>query len=297
MAPTPLRDHRFAQLLVGKDPVWWIDQSGSGKELDVNPYQQLVADLLPGPTADANGRWEGVTLEHLLDMTTGHYRVANQADDYMGAFFTEFTLDERLESVSYSLTRGTGCTHGVFDAPLSNIGGRHGCAVGSGTDGVAGLFSLCCRQHLPSGWFVTGLFHTLRTWENGGQNNGTAFGGDGMLFTPQGMARISRFIADGGSVGGQSILHSDRLAETLFEDPSDTGAPMNYYDWSYNNGMWGYPLSDWGCDGQVPTMFGVSGVTAMIAPNDVVYFAFNDRFEQPIVNVLDQVNAISPLCP
>ena len=72
---------------------------------------------------------------------------------------------------------------------------------------------------------------------------------------------------------------------------------MNYYDWSYNNGMWGYPLSDWGCDGQVPTMFGVSGVTAMIAPNDVVYFAFNDRFEQPIVNVLDQVNAISPLCP
>ena len=275
-----------------------LTMAALAKKLDVNPYQQLVADLLPGPTADANGRWEGVTLEHLLDMTTGHYRVANQADDYMGTFFTEFTLDERLESSFLFPYQEEPGVRTVYLTPHYQIlaAAMDALLVQEQTEWQDSFLFAVDNIYRPAG-ISPDSFHTLRTWENGGQNNGTAFGGYGMLFTPQGMARISRFIADGGSVGGQSILHSDRLAETLFEDPSDTGAPMNYYDWSYNNGMWGYPLSAWGCDGQVPTMFGVSGVTAMIAPNDVVYFAFNDRFEQPVVNVLEQLNAISPLCP
>ena len=66
MAPTPLRDHRFAQLLVTKTLHGGLTMAALAKELDVNPYQQLVADLLPESTADANGCWEGVTLEHLL---------------------------------------------------------------------------------------------------------------------------------------------------------------------------------------------------------------------------------------
>ena len=60
--------------------------------------------------------------------------------------------------------------------------------------------------------------------------------------------------------------------------------------------MWGYPLDRWGCSGHVPVMFGVSGVTAILAPNGVVYFAFNDAFEQPVVTVLDELDAIAPLC-
>ena len=136
----------------------------------------------------------------------------------------------------------------------------------------------------------------LRTWERGGQNNGTAFGGYGMVMTPHGLARLGRFVLDGGEVDGVPTMHPDRLAETLFQDPSDTGAPMNYGDWSYNNGMWGYPLDRWGCTGHVPFMFGVSGVTTILAPNGIVYFAFNDLFEQPVVSVLDELDAIAPLC-
>jgi hypothetical protein len=111
------------------------------------------------------------------------------------------------------------------------------------------------------------------------------------------MASLGRFVLDGGIVEGESVFHPDRLQETLLRDLSDTGAPMNYYDWSYNNGMWGYPLERWGCEGFVPTLFGVSGVTVMLAPNNVVYFAFNDRFEQPFLTVLDELDAIAPLCP
>ena len=224
--------------------------------------------------------------------------MANQTDDYMGNFFTEFSLDERLESSFLFPYQQAPGERSVYLTPHYQIvaAAMDALLVREEVEWSDSFDFAVDRIYRPAG-VSPDSFTTLRTWENGGQNNGTAFGGYGMLLTPQGLVRLSRFMGDGGTLDGRQILHSDRLAETLFEDSSDTGAPMNYYDWSYNNGMWGYPLSSWGCEGQVPIMFGVSGVTAMIAPNDVVYFAFNDEYEQPVVSVLGQLNAISPLCP
>jgi CubicO group peptidase (beta-lactamase class C family) len=140
-------------------------------------------------------------------------------------------------------------------------------------------------------------FTTLRTWERGGANNGTAFGGYGMLLTPQGTARLGRFLMEGGQIAGEQVLEPSRLRDMMFENPADRGAPMDYGLWHYNNGMWGYPLDAWGCDGVVPFLFGVSGVTVALAPNGVVYFAYNDTYEQPVTTVLDVIDAIAPLCP
>ena len=58
------------------------------QELAVDPYTQRVSDLLPDQAAAAEGQWGGVTLEHLIDMSAGHYRFATQDDDYLGAFST-----------------------------------------------------------------------------------------------------------------------------------------------------------------------------------------------------------------
>jgi hypothetical protein len=43
-------------------------------------------------------------------------------------------------------------------------------------------------------------------------------------------------------------------------------------------------------------MFGVSGITVILAPNGITYFTFNDALEFPILNVLTELNAMKPLC-
>jgi CubicO group peptidase (beta-lactamase class C family) len=230
-------------------------------------------------------------------MSTGHYRQAVQSDDYMGNFFTDFSIAGRLEASFLFPYQEPPGQRAVYLTPHSQIAvaAMDALLEAQGAE-ITDSFALAVeRIYRPAG-LPPDSFTSLRTWEDGGQNNGTAFGGYGMLLTPQGMARLGRFLLDGGVVDGESLLHPDRLAETMFQDLSDTGAPMNYFDWSYNNGMWAWPLRRWGCEGFVPTLFGVSGVTAMLAPNDVVYFAFNDLVEQPVLSVLDELDAISPLC-
>ena len=69
-----------------------------GQELNIDPYAVDVSELLPRSTASAPGNWEGVTVEHLLDMTTEHYRYEGQSDDYMGAFFLDYSLEGRLQA-------------------------------------------------------------------------------------------------------------------------------------------------------------------------------------------------------
>ena len=269
-------------------------------DFGVDPYGLMVSTYLPDQVEAAPGDWAGVTLGHLVDMSTGHYRYASQADDYMDNFFLDYTLSGRLESSflfpyqeppgrrTIYLTPNFQIAAAVMDAYLAEVGSQ-----------ITDSFDYAVEHIYRPAGLPPDMFTTLRTWEDGGQNNGTAFGGYGMLLTPQGLARLGRFVLDGGPIEGtqEQVFDPDSLSATLFQDGSDTGAPMNYYDWSYNNGMWGYPLESWGCAGHVPTLFGVSGVTAMFAPNDVVYFTFNDLVEYPIVNILDQLDAIAPLCP
>jgi CubicO group peptidase (beta-lactamase class C family) len=275
-----------------------LAMTAMAQELEVDPYTQLVSDLLPDEAAASPGQWEGVTLEHLIDMSTGHYRKALQTDDYMGNFFYDYTLDGRLEASFLFPYQEPPGQRAVYLTPHYQIAAAAMDALlhSQGAE-ITDSFELAVERIYKPAGMPPDSFTSLRTWEGGGQNNGTAFGGYGILLTPQGMARLSRFVMDGGAVDGEQLLHPERLAETLFEDLEDTGAPMHYYSWSYNNGMWGYPLDGWGCEGYVPTLFGVSGVTVMLAPNDVVYFAFNDMVEQPIVSILNQLDAISPLCP
>jgi hypothetical protein len=43
-------------------------------------------------------------------------------------------------------------------------------------------------------------------------------------------------------------------------------------------------------------MFGVSGITVTLFPNDVVYFSYTDSQEYPVISIVDQINKIKPLC-
>lgn len=260
-------------------------------------FDRTLTDLLPDAVAQAEESWEGVTLEHLLDMTTGHYRTTGQADDAMGTFYTAWDLESRLqaallfpyqeppgESVVY-LTPNNQLLSAAMGVVLSQEGATR-------TDAYDWVVE---RVYTPAG-LPPELGTSLRTSVDGGENNGTAFGGYGMTFTPQGAALLGQFLLDGALVDGVPVLDPEALADGLFRNPDDRGLDMDYNGWSYNSGFWGYP-ADPDCDAWVPFFFGVSGITLGLYPNGITYFAFNDVQQYPIYGITEQLDGVSPLCP
>jgi hypothetical protein len=258
-------------------------------------YDAKLSELLPKETNDAADDWSSVTMAHLVDMTTGHFRYANQNDDFMGDFYSEYDLASRLESallfpyevppgeqVVY-LTPNSQISAAALDVYLANQNAFPSDAYDYLVD----------RVFKPIGMSPE-YFTTLRTHENGIANNGTAFGGYGMTWTPQGTAKLSKFFLDGGSLDGQQLLHPESLATALFQT-EERGAPMNYYDWFYLRGFWA-KTANLSCQPTIPYMFGVSGITVTLFPNDVVYFSYTDSQEYPVISIVEEVNKIKPLC-
>jgi CubicO group peptidase (beta-lactamase class C family) len=258
-------------------------------------YDVKLSELLPKETNSATDDWSSVTMRHLVDMTTGHFRYANQDDDYMGNFYSEYDLASRLESallfpyetppgeqVVY-LTPNSQISAAALDVYLTNQNAFPSDAYDYVVD----------RVFEPIG-MPPEYFTTLRTHQDGVPNNGTAFGGYGMTLTPQGTAKLSKFLLEGGQLNGQQLLHSESLAIGLFQT-EERGAPMNYYDWYYLRGFWGN-TANFSCQPTIPYMFGVSGITVALFPNDVVYFSYTDSQEYPVNSIVDQINKIKPLC-
>ncbi len=256
------------------------------QEFEPDPYAQTLGGLL-----GAEGTWAEVTLENVIDMATGHYLFDDQADVAVPGFYESLDLAGRLqatyalpqqvdpgEKVVY-LTPNSGLAAAAMDAYLEQVGSP-----------VTDSFDYLVDRVLRPAGLTEESFQSLRTWEAGGENNGTGFGGYGLWFTPHGIGALGAFLQR----GGDGVLHPDRLADTLMQT-ADRGPSLSYYGYSYNNAMWGYPVA--GCSDVVaPILFGVSGISVVLPPNGTVYFAFTDAQEYQVVNVLEQTAAIAPHC-
>ena len=284
-------DHPFCADLIlpsfslAKTAYTSLGLAAMAQEFDADPYARTLSELL-----GADGSWGAVTVENLLDMSTGHYLVDTQADPDVPGFYGSLDLAGRLDATFALPQRSAPGERVVYLTPNSQVAAAamdaHLADVGaSETDSFAYVVDRVLR---PAG-VTPDSFQSLRTWEDGGQNNGTGFGGYGMWFTPHGITALGAFMQR----GGDGVLHPERLAETLFQT-DDYGAQMSYYSYRYNNGMWGYPIT--GCDQRVPILFGINGITVLLAPNGLVYFAFTDSQSYPVSSVLTQLDAIRPLC-
>lgn len=258
-------------------------------------YDVKVSELLPDETNNASDDWSAVTMRHLLDMSTGHFRYANQEDDAMGDFYTNYDLASRLEAAylfPYQVPPGEQVVYLTPNSQISAAALDVYLADQNATPSDSYDY-LVDRVFKPIG-LSPEYFTTLRTHQDGETNNGTAFGGYGMTLTPQGTAKLSKFLLEGGQLDGQPLLHPESLAVGLFQT-EERGAPMNYYDWYYLGGFWGN-TANLSCQPTIPYMFGVSGITVALFPNDVVYFSYTDSQEYPVSSIVEQVNKIIPLC-
>ncbi len=263
--------------------------------------QALVTDYVPECRGDE--RWTGVTLQHLLDMSTGNYRsTVDQKDEffsYEGPMFSEETHAARIADACTLFPRSSdpGSTW-VYHTSDTYIAGtlmnawlrQH---LGPQTD----IFNdLLVKRVLAPLSFSPVMQNGMRTYDETAQ----PFTGYGLFLLPDDIARFALFLLTSeGRVRGEQVLDPKQLAAALQRDPGDPGMQAGSENLRYNNGMWAaniLPPGTCSPDVWLPFMSGYGGISVVLMPNNSIYYVFSDGAHFKWAEAAAESNKLKPFC-
>ncbi|TMR19303.1 beta-lactamase family protein [Nonomuraea turkmeniaca] len=259
---------------------------------------QLIRDWVP-EHASATGRWAGVTINHTLDMATGNYRFATYMTDEGGAIVSDF-----LSAEPYATKIDL-----AFDFPSRVAPGTkwvyHTTGTFIATRAMRNYLGSDLFDELRDGVYVPaklsrGALTSLRT---GNSATGQAFGGYGLFYNRDDIAKLAKlYNNDGGVAGGVQVLHPGLLGATMQKDPADRGiATTSAAGFRYNNGFWAKQLTpaefpQYDCSFWVPFMSGYGGITVAMLPNGATYYYFSDNDEFSWYAAVHEAGKLAPYC-
>ena len=261
-------------------------------------YEAKIADYVP-EAKTAKGDWANVTFNQVGDMASGNFsNGAPMADDAPGNFYFDLDRAGKLhEALSFpnGAKAGTRFVYQTGDTYILVNALDRWLAVHD--TGYTDSFAFLVDKVLKPLHVSPDAMWTRRTRDNGAVNSGTAFGGMGMWWTADALVKVARFMSiANGAIDGKQVLEPHALAATLQRDPADRGMATNFFGNYYNNGMWASPIGTLSCTPWVPFMTGLSGVRATLIPGDVIFYYFDDVQAFPLVEAVQEVDKIKPLC-
>lgn len=262
----PVPSYSFAKTLVGGLGLMRLEAIVPGAR------EKLLTDLLPECEA-----YEGVTLGHLLDMATGHYRSAKaEADEAAADYLPFFLAATAAEKTAFA------CSH----FPRRTGPGKHFSYHTSDTWLLGVAMQALWRQHTgePDADFYADLMVPL--WRKLGLSalaettrrlDGIPFTGYGLVLHTGDIAKLAHLMAAGDK----------QLAPAL---PHDAGLPAGDKSLRYARGFWQWDAgSAFGC-GQpawLPFLSGYGGLSAVLLPDGSAYYYISDsgvhRFAGPVM--------------
>jgi hypothetical protein len=262
----------------------------------------LVQDYMP-EARDSPGDWSAVTFDHVLDMATGNFESAAWMVDEeqwdTDPFWNEDYYAEKIAAAfnwPHSAAPGTQWVYRTFDTFIVTRALTVYLQSQEGSD--ADIFEFVVEEVYKPIKMGPGAFTTLRTKDNDWQ--GQAYGGYGMWWIPDDLAKISDFLnVDGGVVEGEQLLHPDLLASALQRAPDDRGVE-SYSGGLYNNAFWANSYGEsegFDCEDWVVQMQGYSGIVVALMPNGASYYYASDGREFSWDAAVQEADKIIPHCP
>jgi hypothetical protein len=261
-----------------------------------------VADLVP-ECRQGDG-WQGVTLAHLLDMSTGHYESLEHDVDEFASYETPFMGgDTHVAKIS------TACSLFPRKAEPGSTFTYH-----TSDTYIAGtLMNAWLRQQAPQNprdvyrdivvdkvlrplGTSPVTWTTRRTYDDVGQ----PFAGYGLTLHADDIVRIALFLARGdGIVDGNQVLDKGELSAALQRNPADHGVRAHEATLRYNNGFWAYRTDLGGACTKatwLPFMSGYGGISIVLMPNQSVFYVFSDQGRFEWLRAAIAVHRIHALC-
>jgi hypothetical protein len=259
----------------------------------------LIEDHVPECAED----WQGVTIEHALDMTTGHFRSSNMhTDEDAAANSRFFNGDDHATKIDYACNEyprqsdpGEHLVYHTWDTYLAGtaLNNRLKVLAGSGVDFYTDL--LVEQIWKPLGLSVVSQA-TRRTYDDVAQ----PFTGFGLTFVRDDVARLAQFIGEqDGRLNGEEILDRALFDAIKQRVPDDPGLVAELEAMRYNNGFRSFDVSGYlGCDepAWVVVLSGFGGIIVAIMPNDTAYYYFSDGNVHRYLHAVRESHKIRPMC-
>jgi CubicO group peptidase (beta-lactamase class C family) len=261
----------------------------------------LIKDYVP-EAADSSGDWSAVTFDHVLDMATGNYKSSdNMVDEEhwdTDPFWLEDAYEPRIKAAfnwPNSDPPGRTWVYRTFDTFIVTRAMQNYLVTKEGED--ADIFEFMVDEVYRPLKMAPGVFSTLRTSDDNW--NGQPYGGYGLWWIPDDLAKISTFLnVDHGVINGEQVLQPGLLDAALQRDPSDRGVTRNGYG-RYNNAFWADEVpseQDPDCSFWVTHMYGISGIVVTLMPNGTAYYYASDNQEFTSIAAVRESDKFIPMC-
>lgn len=257
------------------------------EQYDDGLYDVLIKDYVP-EYANAEGDWTDVTVEHASDMVVGNYQWSRFMVDegslkMSNAFFLVETYADKIAGAFTWPNKAAAGTAWVYHTSdtfilIRALQNYLKTQIGPGAD----IFDYVVDEIFVPLKLGPGAYTSLRTSDN--DWNGQAFGGYGLWYIQDDVAKLGSFLAvDRGAIGGTQRLDPAGLDAALQLDPTDRGyASTGSAPRMYNNGFWGRKFTTgegYACDFWIPFASGYGGIIVAMMPNGVTYYYFSDNGE------------------
>ncbi len=259
-------------------------------------YNLLIRNYVSEYTQ--GGVWTNVTFNNTIDMATGNYTGAGYEVDEAGSIMSNFFLAEPYSNkIGYAFAfpgKTTPGTLWVYHSSDTFIVTR---AMSNyyGSD----IFNLVRDSVFGPLKLNAGALTTERTDNSA---SGVPFGGYGLFWTQDDIAKVARLLNnDHGVIDGAQILEPSMLDDSMQDDPTDRGVDTTGATvFKYNNGFWAkqFTTADgYACSFYTPFMSGYGGITVVMMPNGATYYYFSDNEEYSWASTVAEANKLAPQCP
>lgn len=302
-APCPTRrgDHPFCDALAL--PSYSLAKSlvaGLGlmrlEALYPGAKNRTVSELVPA--CAAAGGWEDVTLDDLLNMSSGHYTDSTpQADEDSPAMLSGLFLPaDHARRIQFSCSGwprreppGRRFVYHTSDSYLLGTAMTRLLRHQQGPE--ADLY----RDLLLPLWQALGLSPLLDDSRRSDNSSGQPLTGYGLTLRADDMARLALALLEGRLDG---LLDTNMLHAAL-QPGTGGGLVTGQPGLTYRNGFWQYRAAGLaGCAAPLilPFLSGYGGISVVLLPGPQVYYQFGDGGDHRFRAVIESIHRQTPLC-
>jgi len=275
---------------------------GLGLMLMEKMYPGTASASIGDHVPECGDSWDDVTIEHALDMTTGHFRSPDLHADENSAISVRFFTGDHAEKINFacnefprSANPGEHLVYRTWDTYLAGFAINNRIKSLEGTD--ADFFDDLLVEKIWKPLRLSRLSQaTRRTYDEVAQ----PYTGFGLTLLRDDVAKFAQLIGiDDGRIGGEDPLDRKLFDSIKQRNPDDPGKQAELETIFYNNGFRSFDVSGYlGCDEPVwvVVLSGYGGIIVAIMPNDTAYYYFSDGDVRRYLHAVRESHKIRPMC-
>jgi CubicO group peptidase (beta-lactamase class C family) len=258
----------------------------------------LVADYVDACGTD----WSDVTIQHALDLVTGHYGSTEPHEDEDTASSDFFVAEHHAGKIDFACNafprKSPPGTHWSYQTWATYLAGT---ALNSRLQSLEGneadFYDDLIVEKLWKPLELSELMMTTRrTYDSVAQ----PFSGFGLTMLRDDVAKLAVFLGENdGQVDNAMPLDKGLFDAIKQRVPNDPGMQAESDLIRYNNGFRTFDVgSILGCSESawLTTMSGYGGINVVLMPNNTAYYYFSDGNVHRYLNAVRESHRIRPIC-